>query len=299
MALELTPDVYRAVLDSLPMGVYLVDRDRRIVLWNAESENLTGYLGQEVVGHCCQDGILMHCDENSVILCGAACPLAHTMHDGRPREADVFLRHKDGQRIPVRVRAAPLRREDGSIIGAVESFEERQLQPAADTHDRGVDVSICEVTEVPDREAMRKGLQAALEEFAVTPVPFGVLSMTVDHLDRLRCTYGRRAVNAILYVTAKTLAKNLPNGMMGRWCRDGFLAILPGCRAPELMKSAETLKKRVSVTGVPWWGDRLSVTLSVGGAMVRPGDTLESLSGRAAEALEASMRESGDGPVVA
>ena len=28
------PEVYRAVLESLAIGVYLVDRERRIFLWN-------------------------------------------------------------------------------------------------------------------------------------------------------------------------------------------------------------------------------------------------------------------------
>lgn len=301
MAAELTPEIYRAVLDSLPIGVYLVDRNRRIVLWNNEAEKLTGYLGQEVVGHRCWDGLLMHCDENNTVLCGVACPLSHTMHDGQPRETDVFLRHKGGQRIPVRVRAAPLRNEDGCIIGAVECFEERVVFPAADAQGHcGEDLSIDHVTEMPDRQAMRKRLQAAVEDFAANPIPFGVLSMTVADLDLLRRTYGRRAVNAILYVTAQTLSKNLgPNDMVGRWSQDGFLAIMPGCHAAALLKSAEMLKKLVGLTGVPWWGDRLSVTLYAGGAVVRAGDTPESLAGRADEALDASLREHGNYIVVA
>ena len=32
------PEVLRAVLDSLPMGVYLVDRQGKILLWNASAE---------------------------------------------------------------------------------------------------------------------------------------------------------------------------------------------------------------------------------------------------------------------
>jgi hypothetical protein len=39
---------------------------------------------------------------------------------------------------------------------------------------------------------------------------------------------------------------------------------------------------------IEWWGDTFSVTSAVGGAGVRPGDTLELLIARA----EASIRES-------
>lgn len=298
MAVELTTEIYGAVLDSLPMGVYIVDRKRQIALWNAAAEKLTGYLRQEVVGRSCWDGLLMHCDENNTVLCGVACPLLHTMHDGLPREADVFLRHKGGQRIRVRIRASPLRNEDGSIIGAVESFEE---PPAADAHGHGGgDLSIDDVTEMPDHQAMQKRVQAAADEFAATSIPFGILSMTVDNLDFLRRTYGRRAVNAILYVTAKTLSKNFgADGMVGRWPEDGFLAIVPDCQAAALVKSAEMLKKLIRLTGVPWWGDRLSVAISAGGAIMRAGDTPESLAKRAEAALQAGLREDGDHVVVA
>jgi hypothetical protein len=86
--------------------------------------------------------------------------------------------------------------------------------------------------------------------------------------------------------------------MLGRWSQDGFLAIVPGCHAAALLKSAEMLKKLVGLTGVPWWGDRLSVTLYVGGTIVRAGDTPESLAGRAEEALGASRLENWDDVVV-
>ena len=38
-------------------------------------------------------------------------PLAHTIEDGQPRAASVYLHHKDGHRIPVLVRVAPVRDE--------------------------------------------------------------------------------------------------------------------------------------------------------------------------------------------
>src|ERR1022692_4508807 len=96
MPLELNPDIFRAVLQSLPIGVYLTDLKRQIGFWNTSAERITGYLGQEVIGHFCHDNLLMHCDENHVALCGCACPLAQTMQDGRPREARIFRRHREG-----------------------------------------------------------------------------------------------------------------------------------------------------------------------------------------------------------
>jgi PAS domain-containing protein len=39
------PEVYRGVLDSLRVGVYLVDRSGKILYWNSGAERITGYRG--------------------------------------------------------------------------------------------------------------------------------------------------------------------------------------------------------------------------------------------------------------
>src|SRR5579883_1475038 len=93
---QLTSEGYREVLDHLPVATYLVDAERRIVLWNDACEGLTGHRREEVLGQCCSDDLLAHCDELCTPKCGEDCPLLETMRDGHPRYADVFLRHKAG-----------------------------------------------------------------------------------------------------------------------------------------------------------------------------------------------------------
>jgi diguanylate cyclase (GGDEF)-like protein/PAS domain S-box-containing protein len=293
MALALNPDIFRAVLECLPIGIYLVDRNRQIAFWNAGAERITGYLGQEVIGHLCHDNLLMHCDENQAALCGEACPLAHTMLDGRPRDADVFLRHKDGQRVPVRVRAIPIRDEFGAIIGSAEFFEERtsrtpEMRPRRVTDTDALDA----VTGVPDRPAMLAVLKTALEEFAVSQKAFGVLCIAIDKLDHLRSFDGNRAVREVLYAAAQTLTGSIrPTDVVGRWQAERFAALIACPAAAGLLSCAERVKRLVSLAGVPWWGERLSVTVSMGGTMVRAGDTVESLMQRAEENLEACLQD--------
>jgi|ERR1035441_200467 diguanylate cyclase (GGDEF)-like protein/PAS domain S-box-containing protein len=293
MALELNPEIYRAVLESLPIGVYLTDRKRQITFWNASAERITGYLGQEVIGHFCHDNLLMHCDENQVALCGCACPLAQTVQDGRPRDLNLFLRHKEGQRVRVHVHAIPVRDDFGAIVGAAEFFEERSVRTAEThfPHLRG-DVSLDDVTEIPDRQAMLAGFCAALEEVAASQLPFGVLSIAIDNVDHVRHVYGYQAVNEVLYAAAQTLSTGTrPDDLVGRWREDRFAALVACPTAEGLLSCAERLKRLVSLAAVPWWGDRLSFTVSIGGTMVRPGDTVDSLLGRAEEALAAAAAQ--------
>jgi hypothetical protein len=51
--------------------------------------------------------------------------------DGEPREAEVFLCHREGHRVPVQVRTAPVCDREGKVIGRVENFEDSTKLTAA------------------------------------------------------------------------------------------------------------------------------------------------------------------------
>ncbi len=52
------PEIFRSILENLPTGVYLVDRNRKILFWNNGAEEITGYLRQDVVGRFLRDHLL-------------------------------------------------------------------------------------------------------------------------------------------------------------------------------------------------------------------------------------------------
>ena len=53
------------IMDCLNDGVYVCDRDRRIVYWNKSAERITGWRSEDVLGRPCLDGILNHIDKGS------------------------------------------------------------------------------------------------------------------------------------------------------------------------------------------------------------------------------------------
>jgi PAS domain S-box-containing protein/diguanylate cyclase (GGDEF)-like protein len=295
LSVPLDPEVYRSVLESLPAAVYLVDRERRILLWNESAHHLTGFQSYEVIGRQCQDNILVHCDDRDNILCGSECPLAATIRDGRPREANLYLRHKDGQRIPVRVHATPVRDAEGHIIGAAETFEERVAaagHPAAPL----LHYSLDQATGLADAESMRRHLGEMLKRFSEDRYPFGVLAIAPDRLEELKAGRGASIADRLVRVVGKTVHKSLrPADLTGRWSADTFLVVLAHCPASALTSVAERLRHVAGAASVPWWGDWVSVTLSIGGAGVRQGDTVESLVDRALGALRECMAGGGEG----
>ena len=115
---------YKTLLDSLYDGVYYLDRDRTITFWNKGAERLTGYRKEDVIGRKCNEDILAHMDDGGQNLCELACPAEQAISDGQTRETEVYLRHKEGHRVPVLVRVSPIRDRAGLIVGAVQVFSD-------------------------------------------------------------------------------------------------------------------------------------------------------------------------------
>ncbi len=116
--------VLSTVLDSIFDGVYIVDRERRIIFWNRAAEEMTGYRKQEVMGRCCHDSMLNHIDEHGTMLCFTACPLARSIQTGESIRAKVYPTHKEGRRFPVYTHIGAIRDEAGEIIAGIEVFRD-------------------------------------------------------------------------------------------------------------------------------------------------------------------------------
>jgi len=292
MSLVLEAETCRTILESLPSGLYIVDRERRILLWNDGAERITGYLRQEVIGRRCQQDLLMHCDERHNLLCDECCPLLGTIHDGSPREVEVFLRHKTGETVPVCVRVSPVRDADGAIVGAVQVFDIRSAL---------AETPSCAGPEVLDRTddvetgQVESRLAAALEGSRPGGRPPAVISISLDQLELVRQSHGSLAAAALLRAVGHTLAHSLhPGDAAGRGAADGLVAVLVDCPPEAVRPVADRIRRILGMVAVPWWGDRLATTVTVGAALARSGDSAEGLFSRSAEALAAGVLGGGD-----
>ena len=87
------PAIFRSILEILPTAVYLVDRNRRIIFWNAGAEEITGYLRQDVVGRFLREHLLEANDEVNLDS-GAFDSLGVAIREGRSLTGDVSILHK-------------------------------------------------------------------------------------------------------------------------------------------------------------------------------------------------------------
>jgi diguanylate cyclase (GGDEF)-like protein/PAS domain S-box-containing protein len=285
------PAILHAVLDSLQIGVSVADRNGKILFWNQGAERLTGHKQHEVVGRSCRDNILVHCNGQGCVGCGATCPLARTMHEGKPNEAKMQLRHKEGHPVHVLMRVAPIRDERGSVIGIAESFDEQKFASDRDRNQQTLSAHGCmdETTGIPNQEFTQFHLNENLASFVRYHLPFGILAIQVDRMEHFRAAYGRQAAAAILRVVAQTMKSAFrPADFVGRWADDQFLVILVNCSNQGVKQTWERIRNMVTCAGLRWWSDELSVTTSVGFATVQEGDTIDSLLSRSQSSLQRS-----------
>jgi diguanylate cyclase (GGDEF)-like protein/PAS domain S-box-containing protein len=283
------PEVFRAVLDSLPVGVYIEDRNGTILFWNQSAERITGHKRYEVIGHSRRENILVQCNERSCPMCGEICPFHQTEMDGGEHEQRLFLRHKSGHPVPVLFRITPVPDRSGALQHVAGSFHEPRAAMGI-LRDRRTPVpSICldETTGVANHGFIEFHLRENLAGFAEYHVPFGIMCLQLDHFEHLRSAYGRQATDSMLRVVAETLRNGLrPSDVVGHWGEDRFLAVLPNCGGRGAEKASERVQKLVAGAGIHWWGEQLSIATCIGYADAEAADTVESLVERAQHALK-------------
>jgi PAS domain S-box-containing protein/diguanylate cyclase (GGDEF)-like protein len=287
------PEIFRSLLDSLAVGVYMVDREGKILFWNEGAEQITGHLKHIVIGHSRRDSVLTQCDERSCSICGETCPFGEVRKDGKPREVRLSLRHKLGHSIPVLFRITAVRDSRGSIVYLAGSFDEKRRALEDKRNLRTPVPEECrDESGVSSHGFIQLHLREGLAGLAEYQIPFSVLCLEIDQFHKLRSTHGREAAESMARAVAETLRDSLrPDDFVGRWADHQFLAVLSNCGPLGVEKAGERIHRMVTNAGIDWWGDRLKPATVMGFATAQPGDTPQTLVQRAKPQLSSQSNE--------
>ena len=275
---------HKNLLDNLFDGVYFVDPDRVITYWNRAAERITGYKAEKVLGRSCRDNILNHVTGNGVQLCLTNCPLASTMADGKPREAEVYLHHSDGHRVPVSVRASPIFDGDGKIIGAVETFSHnaKLADSRRQIYKLRKAALLDALTQVANRRFLNMRLHTMLEEYHESNLPFGIMMCDIDGFKSVNDALGHDVGDRVLCMVARTFqAVVRQTDMVGRWGGDEMVCIFPEVNQEGLFAISDKLRHMVAAARLDLEATSVSVKISCGCTLVNEEDSLESIIKRA------------------
>jgi PAS domain S-box-containing protein len=269
------------VLEDLPVGLYIVDQERRIRFWNRGAEHLLGHLAHDVVGHVLE-GVVHSCDQQGDSLNGELCPVTMTSSRGQPQQCIAFYLHKNGHRVAVKVRTRPIVEhgdiEHGDIVGGIIVLFEEAFVYREDSSGAPMYGCLDATTGIPSPRLTRAVLNECLASLAESHVGFGVLRIRLLGLDEFRSKHGPQSVLPFLRTAAQTLRHSLDvESFLGCWGENEFLAVLPSASPVAVAATAEILRNVLAHSEVSWWGDRFLIQTEVSYAVATGEQDLEAI----------------------
>jgi len=299
---SVTTEILQAALSELEEGIAVLDGESRVLFWNPTAAAITGHISAEMLSRHLPEGFYQldaqHrlAQEATHEIRPVMSPIEEVVPSERP--SLVNLRHKQGHSLPAMLRRTSLRDPLGKRFGTLLRFhpiEEIDTLPHGqtdqdDSHENRIEQS---QGEMEDR------LDEAWHEWSTNQVPFGLLWISVDQATMLRKTHGRDASEAMLAIVERTLLHGLrPSEILGRWGTNEFLVVSHERTAAMLEAHAHRVGGLARTADFRWWGDRVSLTVSIGAAQAAEAESLRCLLKRAEQGMQESLYMGGNHVVI-
>jgi len=272
---------YLTILSDLDDGVYFLDRQRLIIYWNPAAERITGYTASEVIGRSCKDNLLIHVTEDGLNLCTSHCPVSATLLDGISRNAQVYLHHKNGHRVPVHVRTFPLRGEDGSIMGVAEVFTDNSFQRIESNKIQElIKYSfVDETTGFFNQRYAKSKINSMLTEMRINEVPFAVLSVTINNYRQIEQAYGQKAAEKLMAVTAGTTNSVIDvDKVVCRWKEEQLVVLILNMKSILVRRYADKLSILLQESFVSFHDEKIYPQANINFYMVDIAEQLDNVT---------------------
>jgi diguanylate cyclase (GGDEF)-like protein len=271
-----------ATLESLPEGVGLVDEMGEVVFWNRAAEAITGYASREMVAKQVPPSL-------KPLLEGRGAGAGATSSDARHGSL-VHSVHNLGHEVAAMARSMVLRDGAAHCIGTAILFHPAESLDSLPHGDMGENENFA-----ASLEDLKERLDSLFDDFVSGGPAFGVLWITLDQARDLRKTHGTGACEAMFQKVERALSQGLrPAERMGRWGGDEYL-VLSHERTPAMLAMhAKVLAGLARTADFRWWGDRISLTVSIGAAQAENGGTLIDLLDRVKAAMTSSSLAGGN-----
>ena len=150
-----------------------------------------------------------------------------------------------------------------------------------------------ELTNVANRKAFNEKLHLLLDAWQREGHSFVLLLADLDQFKRINDSHGHQAGDRVLRTVGNSLRQWLREGdFVGRYGGDEFAILLPDAELETGVELAESLRCRIAerASRIALRGEQVSVSLSIGAAAPRQGDSDETILQRADQALYKSKQ---------
>ncbi len=151
------------------------------------------------------------------------------------------------------------------------------------------------LTGLANRRALEAFLRAAQITAMEAGTPLSILMLDVDHFKQFNDGYGHQVGDQVLRLVAKVLQENVRDcDLAARFGGEELMAILPGAAIDAGIEVAERVRRRIAdarLTRRTTGEEISSVTVSMGVAQFRMGETADGLIARCDKALYQAKRK--------
>jgi diguanylate cyclase (GGDEF)-like protein/PAS domain S-box-containing protein len=302
--IHFSTSMHEKLIDNAQDGVFFVGRDRKITYWDEGAQRLSGYTAAEAIGKSSLDDFLGQGEGNGKSISAVTSALTEmtsALSDapgkGKSNKTEVFLRHKQGHRVPVSVRVMPMRDTEGNIMGWVEILSDV-------TASRRVEKRVNELehlayrdplTALPNRRYIEMKVEQGLEEHRRFDRPYGLVMFDLDRFKQINDNHGHDAGDTLLKAITQAVTRGMrPVDIIGRWGGEEFLVLMPDLDAIALGDLAERCRVLVAQSVVETDSVRVSVTASIGATVLSHADSAASAIRRVDELMYQSKHSGGD-----
>jgi len=270
-------------LERVGLGIFAVDRDYRIVLWNRFMDEHSGLPAAKAIGcsffDCFPDlprawlkrkfdtVFLLHSGSFSswqhrpwLLPFEHDCPITGSL-DLMQQDCAFMPLIENGEVVAVCVTIA-----DVTELAVAWKEREVALEALRDSSERDA------LTGLYNRRHVDRRLQAEYNSWTRHQDAFAVLLFDIDHFKRINDTYGHPMGDAVLRKIAATVSPQLRNSdVVGRYGGEEFVVILPHCDEVGAAVVGEKIRAAIENDALEVSTGPLKVTVSVGGSVAYDG----------------------------
>lgn len=275
--------LHAVIVDRIDVGIFAVDADQRVVLWNQFMALHSGLAADQVVGRdlyeCfpeLPEGWLRKKIDSVFILKNRAFtswqhrPYLFRFRHNRPVTGGVDAMQQSCTLLPIKDSAGDVRCVCIALFDATDTaIYQRMMQDALDSME---EMSVRDgLTGLYNRRYLETTLEAEFARARRHDKRLSVLMFDVDHFKEVNDTHGHRAGDDVLRAVAGRMTQmQRSSDTAGRYGGEEFTLVLPETGSEGAMAAAERLRREIADTPVGWRDAQVRVTVSVGVTSLRP-----------------------------